>query len=138
MLDQSPNEIRNSIFFMSFTLKILSFIALLLLGCNQQKDFIQVESPNKEIAVQIRKQKNDFIYNVNFKGKRIILNSKIGLMFKNGLEFPSYHNVREVEREFHSGSWELPWGEKRVVQNIIKWLRSIKVKLRKNIMRSKD
>ena len=90
---------------MSFTLKILSFIALLLLGCNQQKDFIQVESPNKEIAVQIRKQKNDFIYNVNFKGKRIILNSKIGLMFKNGFEFPSYHNVREVEREFHSGSW---------------------------------
>ena len=43
---------------MSFILKILSFIALILFGCNQQKDFIQVESPNEEINVQIKKQKS--------------------------------------------------------------------------------
>ena len=67
---------------MSFILKILSFIVLILFGCNQQKDFIQVESPNEEINVQIRKQKNNFIYNVNFKGKRIILNSKIDSYLK--------------------------------------------------------
>ena len=83
-------------------LLVFVFAVVLFVGCGPetQKDFIQVESPNEEINVQIRKQKNNFVYNVNFKGKRIILNSKIGLMFKNGFEFPSYHNVKKVEKEF--------------------------------------
>ena len=100
-------------------LLVFVFAVVLFVGCGPetQKDFIQVESPNEEIKVQIRKQKNNFIYNVNFKGKRIILNSKIGLMFKNGFEFPSYHNVKEIEKEFHKDTWELPWGEKKIVKD---------------------
>ena len=88
---------------------------LLLLGCSSQEKNIYIESPDKNISVKILKRNNDFIYNVNFNGKTIIQDSKVGLMFKNNLEFPSNHNVKKVEKEFHKDTWELPWGEKKVV-----------------------
>ena len=103
---------------MSFTLKIFSFILLLFLGCSSQEESIYIESPDKNISVKILKQNSDFIYNVNFKGKTIIQDSKVGLMFKNNFEFPTNHNVKKVEKEFHKDTWELPWGEKKVVKDI--------------------
>ena len=53
---------------MSFTLKIFSFIFLLILGCSCEEESIYIESPDKNISVKILKQNSDFIYNVNFKG----------------------------------------------------------------------
>ena len=103
---------------MSFTLKIFSFILLLILGCSSEHESIYIESPNKNISVKILKQNSDFIYNVNFKGKTIIQDSKVGLMFKNNFEFPTNHNVKKVEKEFHKDTRELPWGEKKVVKDI--------------------
>ena len=103
---------------MSFTLKIFSFILLLFLGCSSQEESICIESPDKNISVKILKQNSDFFYNVNFKGKTIIQDSNVGLMFKNNFEFPTNHNVKKVEKEFHKDTWELPWGEKKVVKDI--------------------
>ena len=75
---------------MSFMLKIFSMLLLLLLGCSSQEESICIESPDKNILVKILKQNSDFIYNINFKGKTIIQDSKVGLMFKNNFEFPSH------------------------------------------------
>ena len=99
---------------MSFILKILSMVLLLLLGCSSQEKNIYIESPDKNISVKILKRNNDFFYNVNFKGKTVIQDSKVGLIFKNNFEFPTNHNVKKVEKEFHKDTWELPWGEKRL------------------------
>ena len=72
---------------MSFILKILSMVLLILFGCGNEEKNIYIESPDKNIFVKILKRNNDFIYNVNFNGKTIIQDSKVGLMFKNNFEF---------------------------------------------------
>ena len=77
---------------------------------------IHFKSPNKEIAVQFKKQNNEFFYDVIFKGKKVLFNSKVGIAFKSGMAFPINHDVIRVERKFHDNAWELPWGEKKVVR----------------------
>ena len=72
---------------MSFILKILSMV-LILFGCSSQEKNIYIESPDKNISVKILKRNKDFFYNVNFKGKTVIQDSKVGLIFKNNFEFP--------------------------------------------------
>ena len=41
-------------------------------------------------------------------------------MFKNNFEFPTNHNVKKVEKEFHKDTWELPWGKKVVKISIMR------------------
>ena len=103
---------------MSFALKTILFLVFITFGCTLQKDLIHFESPNKEIAVQFKKQNNDFFYNVLFKGKKVLFNSKVGIAFKSGMAFPINHDVIRVERKFHDNAWELPWGEKRIIQDV--------------------
>ena len=103
---------------MSFALKTILFLVFITFGCTLQKDLIHFESPNKEIAVQFKKQNNDFFYDVIFKEKKVLFNSKVGIAFKSGMAFPINHDVIRVERKFHDNAWELPWGEKRIVQDV--------------------
>ena len=73
---------------MSFALKTILFLVFITFGCTLQKDLIHFESPNKEIAVQFKKQNNDlnsvifnggeeyeFVFTIPSKYKKIIIKS---------------------------------------------------------------
>ena len=78
---------------------ILSF-GFIFFACLTNKNAFSVKSPNNDIAVQFYPSGDDYFYNVTFNGKKVINNSKVGLIFKNSSQFPIGQSIINVEKSF--------------------------------------
>ena len=102
---------------MRFRINIILSFGFIFFSCLTNKNTFSVKSPNNDIAVQFYPSGDDYFYNVTFNGKKVINNSKVGLIFKNNSQFPIGQSIINVEKSFKKETWELPWGEKRFVND---------------------
>ncbi len=97
---------------------IIIIIGFVFWRCGNNNDSILLESPNKQIKVNIEQYNNNIYYKVFHEGKEVIAQSKLGLIFKNGEKFPIQHRIIKIKKRFYHDIWQLPWGDTKNVKNI--------------------
>jgi len=93
---------------------ILWIISLSFVACST-KQVEQLSSPNGDLLVKVDLSTSTTFYSVLYKNKSVINPSSLGFDFEN---MPSISDGWEIENTIFSSSnstWEMPWGEKRVV-----------------------
>jgi hypothetical protein len=97
-------------------------LLLFLISINSAKaDFKTVEvinSPDKNIVVSVLLSEDGFIaYNVKHKKQVVIDTSTLGFEFKNMPPIADNLKIANVKKDSYDETWELPWGEERLVRN---------------------
>ena len=87
------------------------------MSCSQNLQNITISSPNGEIKVNIFEEGKHFNYSVLYNDKYVIAKSNLGLIFKNGREFPDQSFSKTIDLESYNNVWELPWGETRKIKD---------------------
>ncbi|TQV67340.1 glycoside hydrolase family 97 protein [Exilibacterium tricleocarpae] len=80
-------------------------------------DALKVASPNGEIVVSILMQDGAPAYAVEFRGKRVLSPSKLGLRFKKAPTFGEGFSVSGSSRASRDETWSQPWGERKYVRD---------------------
>jgi len=93
------------------------FIALVigLASCAKSKTTAKVESPDGKIGVEVDMIDGQAAYQVVYKGKTVIDTSKLGFEFKNLPAIEKGWKIVDAKNTTSNTTWEMPWGEKRVV-----------------------
>lgn len=98
--------------FISFFLALLS-----LVSCSSETNQ-KVTSPDGNINISFQLSESNIpTYNVTFKGQEVIKNSSLGFEFENMPAFNDGWKVIKSTSNSFNETWEMPWGEKRVVNN---------------------
>ncbi|MAG75434.1 MAG: alpha-glucosidase [Colwelliaceae bacterium] len=101
----------------------LAIISLLAISAssyaNQAADMspLSVSSPDGNLTFTITDQTSQPNYAVSYSGKAIIDNSALGLVFKQQAAFTEGFKITDAKMSSVDTSWELPWGERRVVED---------------------
>ncbi|MGI9287009.1 MAG: glycoside hydrolase family 97 catalytic domain-containing protein, partial [Pseudomonadales bacterium] len=78
---------------------------------------LNVTSPDKRIQVRVADNQGWPEYTVTYDGQAVILSSKLGLVFKEVGGFGESFVVSDSVTKSENSSWQLPWGERRVVRD---------------------
>ena len=73
---------------------------------------VMVNSPNKQIVVELTDDNQRPEYRVLFRGQPIIDDSKLGLVFQSLGEFSSAFNIDNTQTFEADSKWQQPWGER--------------------------
>ena len=97
---------------MKWTLLILTpFFSQALLA-----DPATIASPDGRITVTVdTNERAEPIYQVAFDSEPVILESRLGLLFKDEYPFDKGFRIDDTELSRHKSQWEQPWGEQRVI-----------------------
>jgi len=77
-----------------------------------------VASPDGKIVFSIsNNDKNWLIYSVQFADETVIAESRLGLRFREQKGFDAGFEIETSSRRSHDGTWEQPWGERRLVRD---------------------
>jgi len=101
---------------MRFRINIILSFGLIFFACLTNKNAFSVISPNNDLIVQFYASGDDFIYNVTFNGKKVLNNSKVGLIFKNGSQFSTGHKMLKKPLKKKLGNYH---GEKKGLLKIL-------------------
>ncbi|MDU0112344.1 glycoside hydrolase family 97 protein [Psychrosphaera aquimarina] len=95
----------------------MKIILLLLISCSfiAHAQTLQVTSPNGKLKVSISDDNNQPQYSASFGVEQIIEPSALGLVFKQQAAFTDGFKIVNTTKGSNDTSWELPWGERRVV-----------------------
>ncbi|MDA3929973.1 MAG: glycoside hydrolase family 97 catalytic domain-containing protein, partial [Prolixibacteraceae bacterium] len=97
--------------------QIFLLLALFLFSCSAKNEQ-QETSPDGNLKVEFSvKEKGMPTYSVSYKNEAVILPSTMGFEFENDLKFMTDCKVLKVNHSNFSEQWEMPWGEKRWVDN---------------------
>ena len=100
---------------------IATIIALLLIGSGA--GFAQtLESPNGQITLNfaledISGKKNCPVYNLSYKGKQILTNSKLGFALNDGNTLDDHFKVLSTKKKSHDNTWKPVHGEQSSIRN---------------------
>lgn len=99
--------------------RIFSIIVLACLSfnCSSYLDKVKIESPSKSLNITAKKVGNDMFYRVLFNDSLIIKDSKLGILFKDKTSLFENTEIYNIDYNSFDNSWELPWGESRLVRN---------------------
>ena len=79
-------------------------------------DPAMIASPDGRITVTVdTNERAEPIYQVAFDGEPVILESRLGLLFKDEYPFDKGFRIGDTEQSRHKSQWEQPWGEQRVI-----------------------
>ena len=96
---------------------ILFQLLISLFSCNVHTESNQV-SPNKKVEVRFQLVDEGVpTYFVNYHNQRVIGLSSLGFVFSDGMDFNKGFKVEGIDKTSFSETWEMPWGEKRLVDN---------------------
>jgi len=78
-----------------------------------------VKSPDGNVVLtfQVSDEKGDLFYSVDFEGHPIILNSRLGLAFRDAASFDSGFEIREVMRIHHNTTYSPVYGERKTIRD---------------------
>ncbi|MGV6845584.1 MAG: glycoside hydrolase family 97 N-terminal domain-containing protein, partial [Lutibacter sp.] len=102
------------------TLNYLStfFIFLSLLSCQKNSPKLEVNSPNKSIAVHImQSEEGQLGYNVQYNNIDILNNSFLGFDFTDAPSLKNNLKILKTTSTSHDSTWEMPWGQQTNVRN---------------------
>lgn len=95
---------------------MLCIISLSFMACTQ-KQIEEIKSPDGNLKLEINLSSSTLIYSVWYKSKPVINPSSLGFELEN---MPSISDGWEIVNTVFSSSnstWQMPWGEKRVVKD---------------------
>ncbi len=105
-------------------------LSILLISCSKQSETLPVSSPDGNLSVEFSVDENGIpTYAVHREGKAVILPSALGFDLKDIPDFGENWKIKGSEISAFSETWEMPWGEKRFVDN---HYRQLLVKLVRN------
>tara|TARA_S200000501_G_scaffold379024_1_gene446683 strand:- start:69323 stop:71707 length:2385 start_codon:yes stop_codon:yes gene_type:complete len=98
---------------------ILMFLISLVqfLSCQKFDNLIEIKSPSGLIKIMVLKNYDEWTYEVFYLDKKIISNSKLGIVFKDRESPFTNSEVIDIKRKYHDEYWELPWGEVSKIRN---------------------
>jgi hypothetical protein len=85
-------------------------------SCSNQIE-TKLESPNGKIGVQVKMVEGEATYQVVFNGKTVIKPSSLGFDFENLPSIKKGWKIIKTESKSSDSTWEMQWGEKRVVRD---------------------
>jgi alpha-glucosidase len=96
--------------------KIFMAISIFFCLTVNAKDAV-VMSPDKKIQLHVSDASGTPSYRVTFNNKSVIEPSKLGLVFQEVGEFGENFVIVKTKANRHKERWELPWGERRFVND---------------------
>ena len=109
---------------------LLLVMVFSILSCSKPKEKITQVSPDGKIEVEFFSvEGNKPAYKVLFNQKTVIDTSLLGFEFSGNLSFQKEIETLGTEKKSFSEKWEMPWGEKRIVDNTYN---ELTVKLKQN------
>jgi len=94
-----------------------AIMATALISCNGNMQKQELKSPDGKIAIAIDLENGEPTYQVNFNGKSVIDPSTLGFDFTNMPAIKLGWEIVSAKQTSSNNSWEMPWGEKRVVED---------------------
>ena len=76
-----------------------------------------INSPNNINTVSILIDEGKLLYKINHEKKLIILPSRLGFIFKDGLSFSDGFKIRDVQFSQVDETWQQPWGSVKTIRN---------------------
>ncbi len=93
-------------------------MALVFVSCSRKSDTIIQSSPDGNIKVEFfTKGKGEPVYKVSYKGNTVIDTSVLGFDFSNNMSVKDELKIISSSTDSFTEEWEMPWGEKRIVDN---------------------
>lgn len=77
----------------------------------------EVSSPSGNIQLKLRIVDGQPIYNVNFNGKQVVADSRLGLKLVDASDFVSGFGITDVRYSQFSEKWQPVWGEESEIDN---------------------
>lgn len=107
---------------------LLILITYLFLSCSDKSEKIIQTSPDGNLKVYFSvSDTGQPLYKVIYKDKKVIEDSKMGFELKGITSLTENIEIENTEKSSFSEKWEMPWGEKKTVDNTYNSL-SIKLK----------
>ena len=119
--------------FKNSLLLLLLLSMIFLSGCLKQKKSLNTNVPspsgNISIAFQLRDDGAP-TYLVKYEGKTVIDTSTMGFEFRKQPPYVNGFEIVGVDKSSFNETWEMPWGEQRLVNNhynemVIKLLKKV-------------
>lgn len=106
---------------------LFTIIAFTFTSCNQSlKTNQSISSPSEEIMIDFSLDELGIpSYKVSFKGKEVIGQSTMGFDFLDAKAMKSGFELEGTDAMMMNETWELPWGEQRMVSNHFEELKVI-------------
>ena len=93
-------------------------IVLSLLSCKKNNQKLEVNSPNKSIAVHLSLSNNGQLgYTVHYNKVSVIKNSFLGFDFVDAPAIKNDLKILKTTSSSHDSNWKMPWGEQSTVRN---------------------
>tara|TARA_B100000686_G_scaffold111291_1_gene118588 strand:+ start:42484 stop:44850 length:2367 start_codon:yes stop_codon:yes gene_type:complete len=96
---------------------MLKFSAVIFCSCRNFIDSVHIKSPSGIIDIKVKKSMESIVYEVYLNGEKIIIPSRLGLIFKNKNGLFKQSRIKHIEENYHDQFWELPWGEVKNIRN---------------------
>lgn len=115
--------------------RILFFtISVFVLFSCGNKALTELKSPDGQVSVSFKiTDGGQPTYAVYFKGEEVIKPSLMGFDFTDNTSFDKGINIENSSKSSFSETWEMPWGEKRFVDNNYNELKITKTSNKWNI-----
>ena len=96
---------------------MLLMLFVLMSACHSNLNEVVINSPNNTNTVTILIDEGNLLYKVNHENKPIILPSKLGFIFKDGLSLSDSFKIRDVQFSQLDETWQQPWGSVKAIRN---------------------
>jgi alpha-glucosidase len=97
--------------------KLVGLAALLWAAAPAFAESLTLTSPDGKITVTVSDDGGLASYAVSFEGEKVIAPSRLGMLFAEHHGFERGLAIAGSARASRDGSWEQPWGERRVVRD---------------------
>jgi alpha-glucosidase len=97
--------------------KLVGLAALLWAAAPALAESLMLTSPDGKITVTVSDDGGLATYAVSFEGEKVIAPSRLGMLFADHHGFERGLAIAGSTRASKDGSWEQPWGERRMVRD---------------------
>ena len=93
------------------------FCLLLTAACGvANAGTVKVSSPDGNLVVSVGEKSGQAFYTVDYQGKRIVTDSRLGFQLSDG-EVGSHVKIARKQRSAKDETWTQPWGEELLARN---------------------
>lgn len=96
---------------------IFLILVVLLSACHSNLNEVIITSPNNINTVSILIDEGKLLYQINHEKKLIVLPSRLGFIFKDGLSFSDGFKIKDVQFSQVDETWQQPWGSVKTIRN---------------------
>ncbi|MCF8302362.1 MAG: glycoside hydrolase family 97 protein [Bacteroidales bacterium] len=97
---------------------LVAMVLVIMTGCIMEGNKEKINSPNGKLLLEFMLSgKGEPTYRLHHKGEMIIDTSFLGFDFKNAPSVKDGWEILTARESIHDDSWEMPWGEQKIVRN---------------------